>query len=92
LTLRSRAGIVEATPNHQENNNMRLIGLLLALLAVGWLVMTQLKSTPTPTVDGAGTTVKAPRNAEELKAFEDQVNRLSDQQNAKTREALEQIQ
>lgn len=71
---------------------MRLIGLLLALLAVGWLVMTQLKSTPTPTVDGAGTTVEAPRNAEELKAFEDQVNRLSDQQNAKTREALEQIQ
>lgn len=69
---------------------MRLIGLLLALLAVGWLVMTQLKSTPT--VDGAGTTIKAPRNAEELKAFEDQVNRLSDQQNAKTREALEQIQ
>jgi len=92
LTLRSRAEIVEATLNHQENNNMRLIGLLLALLAVGWLVMTQLKSTPTPTVDGAGTTVKAPRNAEELKAFEDQVNRLSDQQNAKTREALEQIQ
>ena len=79
---------------------MRLIGLLLALLAVGWLVMTQLKSTPTPTVDSAGTTVKAPRNAEELKAFEDKVlsarerslNRLSDQQNAKTREALEQIQ
>ncbi|MFT6340378.1 MAG: hypothetical protein ACJAUN_001776 [Alcanivorax sp.] len=71
---------------------MRLIGLLLALLAVGWLVMTQLKNTPTPTVDGAGTTVKAPRNAEELKAFEDQVNRLSDQQNAKTREALEKIQ
>jgi len=74
---------------------MRLIGLLLALLAVGWLVMSQLQSTPTPSLsaeDGAGTAVQAPRNAEELKAFEDQVNRLSDQQNAKTREALEQIQ
>jgi len=74
---------------------MRLIGLLLALLAVGWLVMTQLKSTPTTAVsaeDSTGSAVKAPRNAEELKAVEDQVKRMSDQQNAKAREALEQIQ
>lgn len=74
---------------------MRLIGLLLALLAVGWLVMTQLKSTPTQTpsaANGTGSHVQVPRNAEDLKAFEEQVNRLSDQQNAKTREALEQMQ
>ena len=41
---------------------MRLIGLLLALLAVGWLVMTQLQSTPTPSLsaeDSAGTAVQA---------------------------------
>lgn len=74
---------------------MRLIGLLLALLAVGWLVMTQLQSTPAPVVsveDGSNTTVKTPTNAEELNKFEAQVNSLADQQNARTREALEQIQ
>lgn len=53
---------------------MRLIGLLLALLAVGWLVMTQLKTTPTQSQsseNGTGSNLQAPRNAEELKAFED---------------------
>lgn len=75
---------------------MRLIGLLLALLAVGWLVMTQLQSTPTTALSAehapAGVPTQAPRNAEELKAFEAQINSLADQQNAETRKALEQIE
>ena len=74
---------------------MRLIGLLVALLAVGWLVMAQLKDTPTMAVSGeesANNVVQAPRNAEEMKAFEAHVNNLADEQNAKTRDALDPIQ
>ncbi|MZR61997.1 hypothetical protein [Alcanivorax sp. DP30] len=76
---------------------MRLIGLLIALLAVGWLVMTQLQSTPpaaVTTVDQNGdtSTIRAPQNAEQLKTFEAQVNSLAEQQNSKSQEALEQIQ
>ncbi len=75
---------------------MRLIGLLVAMLAVGWLVKTQLQSTPTTALSAeqapAGVPTQAPRNAEELKAFEAQINSLADQQNAETRKALEQIE
>lgn len=74
---------------------MRLIGLLLALLVVGWLVMTQLTSAPTTAVsveDGANAAVQVPRNAEEMKAFEAHVNNMADEQNAKTQQALDQIQ
>lgn len=76
---------------------MRLIGLLIALLAVGWLVMTQLQSTSpaaVTSVDQSGdtTTLKAPQNAQQLKTFEAQVNSLAEQQNSKSQEALDQIQ
>ncbi len=72
---------------------MRLIGLLVALLAVGWLVMTQLQSTPSPALSSQGddsSAVQAPRNATELKTFEAQVNSLADEQNRKTQDAFEQ--
>ena len=76
---------------------MRLIGLLIALLAVGWLVMTQLQGKPTEAVtivneSGETATIRAPQNAEQLKTFEAQVNSLAEQQNSKSQEALEQIQ
>ncbi len=76
---------------------MRLIGLLIALLVVGWLVMTQLQKEPTTEVtavdaNGDTTTIQAPQNAEQLKTFEQQVNSLAEHQNSKSQEALEQAQ
>lgn len=84
---------------------MRYIGLLIALLAVGWLVMTQLQSTSTTamstdTLESTGTSetqssnvpTQAPRNGEELRTFEEQINSLATDQNARAQEALEQTQ
>lgn len=73
---------------------MRLIGLLVALLAVGWLVMTQLNSTATSpvTVQGENGTISAPRNAEELQTFEDQINSLTSQRSASQQETLDSIE
>lgn len=82
---------------------MRYIGILIALLAVGWLVMTQLQSSPTglstdtaeavESVDApANVPTQVPRNAEEMNEFEAQINSLNQGHNARTQEALEQTQ
>ncbi len=82
---------------------MRYIGILIALLAVGWLVMTQLQSAPTglstdtaeavESMDSpANVPTQVPRNAEEMNEFEAQINSLNQGHNDRTQEALEQTQ
>lgn len=73
---------------------MQFIGILLVLLAVGWLTMTQLNK-PSPeetTVTTENGTIKAPQTAQELKQFEQDVNAMVQQNAEQQRQQLEQLE
>ncbi|MDX1805167.1 MAG: hypothetical protein R3292_13940 [Alcanivorax sp.] len=73
---------------------MRLLGLLITLLAIGWLVAQQLKPAPQAPAISAGNdqpgTIKAPTRPEDVPQFREDMNALMKQQNEQQRATIEQ--